>query len=524
MEEEIKTMSDDLKLQNIDLGLEKKNDLEKAPETPVQINKDSEPSTQGEIYSLPDQKNDSNTGHENKKKESVGDILPLEKEVSFFKKVNKEIWSQKWQYLYLLISSYLRSIFRPLIALLSVLTLYIIFQTIGIPSDSLVSIIKIILGVAGILGVIWLTVATIAGFLRGQVAVILYANKKEERDTKKTIKEAKQYILPLFKTQLLQGLIVLGGTILFVIPGIIWGIKYGYASYICVLEGKGARESIKRSGVLTHGYKWTAWYLGLCLELFWFLIGLTFSFIFVLLAMSPMGGPVIAIIAVIISLLVSLFYILINFLKCPYNLVFSLNVFQNIREKKEQNKNARGKVSFWKILLVILLTVFIFFFASVVPNMQGIKEVFDEKKESVQALTNLASFSRDRESDFKLVSPPGSIFDPEEENYNPEEEKTTSTDDFINEPDQPAPIEKMEVVDSDSDGLTDTEELAYNTDLFLSDTDFDGLDDYQEVMIYKTDPLDEDSDDDTYLDGMEVDNGYNPLGSGRLQDIIVEQN
>lgn len=48
------------------------------------------------------------------------------------------------------------------------------------------------------------------------------------------------------------------------------------------------------------------------------------------------------------------------------------------------------------------------------------------------------------------------------------------------------------------------------------DTDYDGLSDSQEYE-YKTNPLNPDSDGDGYKDGVEIKNGYNPLGQGRLQ-------
>jgi hypothetical protein len=66
--------------------------------------------------------------------------------------------------------------------------------------------------------------------------------------------------------------------------------------------------------------------------------------------------------------------------------------------------------------------------------------------------------------------------------------------------------------DSDGDGLTDWEEInVYRTDPLNPDTDSDGLTDWAEVMIYKTDPLNPDTDGDGYLDGYEVINNYDPL-------------
>ena len=75
----------------------------------------------------------------------------------------------------------------------------------------------------------------------------------------------------------------------------------------------------------------------------------------------------------------------------------------------------------------------------------------------------------------------------------------------------------LQELDTDKDGLRDIDERRFGTDATLADTDADGLSDYAELNQYETDPLVADTDGDTYLDGAEVDNGYDPLGSGRLQ-------
>jgi flagellar basal body-associated protein FliL len=54
-----------------------------------------------------------------------------------------------------------------------------------------------------------------------------------------------------------------------------------------------------------------------------------------------------------------------------------------------------------------------------------------------------------------------------------------------------------------------------NTNVAPPDTDKDGLSDADEA-IYGTDVLDSDTDNDGYLDGAEVQNGYNPKGTGVL--------
>ena len=57
----------------------------------------------------------------------------------------------------------------------------------------------------------------------------------------------------------------------------------------------------------------------------------------------------------------------------------------------------------------------------------------------------------------------------------------------------------------------------------LVDTDNDGLDDYSE-SLFGTDPNNPDTDGDGYLDGEEVNNGYNPLGEGELTNVPTSDN
>jgi hypothetical protein len=78
------------------------------------------------------------------------------------------------------------------------------------------------------------------------------------------------------------------------------------------------------------------------------------------------------------------------------------------------------------------------------------------------------------------------------------------------------PSQPLQKIDTDGDNLPDEDELKYHTDILNPDTDKDGLTDYNEILFYKTNPLNPDSDGDGYLDGVEVKNGFNPLGEGKL--------
>lgn len=89
-----------------------------------------------------------------------------------------------------------------------------------------------------------------------------------------------------------------------------------------------------------------------------------------------------------------------------------------------------------------------------------------------------------------------------------------------------APVEtapsKIPVIvkpDTDNDGLSDEEEKTAGTRADLADTDADKLTDYEEVKIYRTNPLVPDTDKDGYIDGLEVQNMMNPNGPGKLRDL-----
>lgn len=79
---------------------------------------------------------------------------------------------------------------------------------------------------------------------------------------------------------ILYGLVILGGIILLIIPGIIWAIKFMFFGYFIVDQGLGPIEALKRSAMITKGAKWDLFIFGLLvflinvLGLFCLLIGL----------------------------------------------------------------------------------------------------------------------------------------------------------------------------------------------------------------------------------------------------------
>jgi uncharacterized membrane protein len=69
-----------------------------------------------------------------------------------------------------------------------------------------------------------------------------------------------------FSATIVYALIVVIGCVLFIVPGIIFAIKYGYYGYAMVDRKLGIQESLKLSATITHGAKWDilALWLSMC--------------------------------------------------------------------------------------------------------------------------------------------------------------------------------------------------------------------------------------------------------------------
>ena len=92
--------------------------------------------------------------------------------------------------------------------------------------------------------------------------------------------------------EILYFFIVLGGLLLFIIPGFIWIIKYQFMVYFIVDKDMQATEALKASGKLTKGYKWNIFFYDIIIGLLNILgvllfgVGLFFTLPISILALS----------------------------------------------------------------------------------------------------------------------------------------------------------------------------------------------------------------------------------------------
>jgi flagellar basal body-associated protein FliL len=84
--------------------------------------------------------------------------------------------------------------------------------------------------------------------------------------------------------------------------------------------------------------------------------------------------------------------------------------------------------------------------------------------------------------------------------------------------------------DPDKDGLGNIDEYIYGADPVKADTDSDGLSDKDELFVYYSDPKSEDTNNNTFKDGIEINNCYDPniasqkLSKSRLNEISSNVN
>jgi hypothetical protein len=88
-----------------------------------------------------------------------------------------------------------------------------------------------------------------------QAAYILRI-KGEVSSTQSLFQLSKQWVMPLWWVCILAGIMILIGTVLFIIPGIIFAVWYSFISFIVVIEGVKGNQALQKSKSYVQGYWW----------------------------------------------------------------------------------------------------------------------------------------------------------------------------------------------------------------------------------------------------------------------------
>ena len=166
---------------------------------------------------------------------------------------------------------YMLVIFLPTLTL-SLIGIFSSYLEVFIPASGLISnIIIIIIYAASFVITVWATIALIRA---------LSASLAEQTlDWKENFKVSNHLMLPTILTSIIAGLIVLGGSILFVIPGIIFTVWYSFANYPVIFDGAKSMEALRISKSLVVG-RWV--------QITWRIIAIGFIFALISIVLSSL--------------------------------------------------------------------------------------------------------------------------------------------------------------------------------------------------------------------------------------------
>lgn len=157
-----------------------------------------------------------------------------------------ELYTKNWKKLGL----YALIFFIPTIVLDLVWFLSLLLSRYTTSASWLNGLLTLILIVAALVFTFWLSIAL------AQVIRDLLENRPSAPF--KSVLQTKSHLLwPAIYTTLLSALIILGGTILFVVPGIIFSLWYAFTFYSVIFEGQKGPDALRASKVLVVG-RWFA--------------------------------------------------------------------------------------------------------------------------------------------------------------------------------------------------------------------------------------------------------------------------
>lgn len=156
----------------------------------------------------------------------------------------------------------------------------------------------VLLSIAGLILGIWFSAASLESVIR-----VVNSEPLLFKDTYKT---AWGYILRLFLAGALVGLIVVGGLILIIIPGVIFAVWFAFTQFGVARNSLGVMDSLRQSKEIVKGRFWKVFGRFLVFMVFIFVVQIVFSLI------PYIGAPVLSLFG---ALFVLPYYLLYRELK-----------------------------------------------------------------------------------------------------------------------------------------------------------------------------------------------------------------
>ncbi len=107
----------------------------------------------------------------------------------------------------------------------------------------------------GILALVFAAINMLASFVGG--LALIYATLHPDSDVRACYLMALKVWKSLLWVSLIAGFVLIGGTYLFVIPGLVVGLMLAFAEYVALDEGKKGMDALMRSRELVKGRGWS---------------------------------------------------------------------------------------------------------------------------------------------------------------------------------------------------------------------------------------------------------------------------
>lgn len=175
-----------------------------------------------------------------------------------------------------------------------------------------------------------IVVAIVFGFvsLWNTLALYTYIIRNDRQYAiRQAIADSREMIVPYLGTSLMVGLYTILGLFLLIIPAIYWGVLFGFAPLITLVEGKNVR-ALDRSKLLVKGNWWAVFLRQIVIGILVYALSAILNTIFSSLfnSLGSLYEPLVG--------LGGLGGIFSNILFAPVGLIFTYLVYQNLRRLK----------------------------------------------------------------------------------------------------------------------------------------------------------------------------------------------
>ncbi|MEI6627405.1 MAG: hypothetical protein WCL61_02315 [bacterium] len=172
-----------------------------------------------------------------------------------------------------------------------------------------------------------------------QISLIVVINQVDKvTDWKQAFLISKAKIWSFAGTSVLQTLIVVGGLLLLVVPGFIWGIWYAFVPYVVICEGLVNMPALRQSKKYVAGRFWAVVWRLVFIAVVGMVLGLIFNLLqrsimeIVILITQALGSSSVMVLSDINLVIISMMNLVLALLVAPIAVIYNYLVYKNLKE------------------------------------------------------------------------------------------------------------------------------------------------------------------------------------------------